>query len=301
VAHMARGASGPGFSVKPGEAQLVLPTQQALDLWGLRVRANREQVDRFRQVEDEPDFYAPIASMFQDDPRRESEPALNVLRSLANSSDTWLDIGAGGGRYALPLALVAREVIALEPSAGMLAVLHEGMARHQISNIRIVQSRWPTGDEIRADVALIAHVGYDIEEIGPFLDAVERTAIKLCVAVLFQRQPTWALDALWPEVHGETRATLPALPEFLALQLARRRLFELRLVPRVPQSYESIEQAVAFARRQTWVRAGSRKDRQLRSAVARRLIESGGRYAFSWEPSPVGIVTWTSHQSPASA
>jgi SAM-dependent methyltransferase len=279
---------------------VVRPAQRALDLWARRVRANREQVDRFREVEDEPDFYAPIASMFQDDPRRESEPALNVLRSLANSSDTWLDIGAGGGRYALPLALVAREVIALEPSAGMLAVLRQGIARHQISNIRIVQSRWPCRDQIQAEVALTAHVGYDVEEIGPFLEGMETAAIRLCVAVLFQRQPTWAIDELWPEVHGEARATLPALPEFLALQLARGRLFELRLVPRVPQSYESIEQAVAFARRQTWVRVGGKKDRHLRSAVAHRLMESGGRYAFSWEPSPVGIVTWPNHQPLAS-
>ena len=41
------------------------------------------------------------------------------------------------------------------------------------------RARGPTAlDELGelpvADVALIAHVGYDIEEIGPFIDAMER-------------------------------------------------------------------------------------------------------------------------------
>jgi hypothetical protein len=112
------------------------------------------------------------------------------------------------------------------------------------------------------------------------------------VAVLLERQPTWTLDALWPAVHDQERAMLPSLPDFLALQAIRGRAFHAQRVGRTPQSYESLEQAVAFARRQTWVRPGGDKDRRLRAAVAERLIEQDGRYALSWEPTPVGIVTW---------
>ena len=151
-----RGADG------AASASPLLPSaEQALADWAGRVRANREQVDRFREVADEADFYGPLASMFRDDPRREHEPALNVLRSLVRPGETWLDIGAGGGRYALPLALLAGEVIALEPSDGMLAVLRAGMAEHGIANVRIVQSRWPAAEPVRADVAFISHVGYE--------------------------------------------------------------------------------------------------------------------------------------------
>ena len=266
--------------------------EEALAAWGRRVRENREQVDRVREVEDGADFYGPVSSMFRADPRREDDPALEVLRSLVESGETWLDIGAGGGRYALPLALLAGEVIALDPSEGMLAVLREGMAKHGIQNIRIVQSRWPPSEPVGADVALIAHVGYDIEAIGPFLDGMEAAASRLCVAVLLERQPTWTLDALWPAVHDQQRATLPSLPDFLALQAIRGRACDVRRVGRTQQSYESLEQAVAFARRQTWVRPGGDKDRRLQAAVAERLIEQDGRYALSWEPTPVGIVTW---------
>ena len=265
---------------------------EALAEWGRRVRANREQVDHFREVGDRPDHYAPIATHFRADPRRGDDPALDVLRSLVRPGESWLDIGAGGGRYALPLALLAREVIALDPSEGMLGVLGEGIAEHGISNVRTVHARWPDGKAVSADVALIAHVGYDIEAIGPFLDAMEAAATRLCVAVLFHRRPTWAADDLWPEVHGVARATLPALPEFLVLQLARGRVFEVRIVGQQPQTYESLDQVLTFARMQTWVRPGGEKDRRLRSLVEERLLERDGRLAFTWDPLPLGVVTW---------
>lgn len=271
-------------------------TEEALAEWARRVQANGAQVDRFRQVGDG-DFYAPVASMFRADPHRTGEPALELLRGIARPGDTWLDIGAGGGRYALPLALRVREVIAVEPSGGMLGVLREGMAEHSIENVRVEQRRWPEGAAgLRADVALIAHVGYDVAQIGPFLDAMEAAARRLCVAVLLARPPSFALDALWPAVHGEPRAALPALPEFLAVLLARGRLFEVRLCERSPQSYESPEQVLAVARRQTWVQPGSEADKRLQAVVAERMQEREGRYALTWEPSAVAVVSWTPEQ-----
>src|SRR5579864_9538562 len=101
--------------------------EEALGAWAARVRANREQVDRFREANPS-DFYAPVASMFRADPRRHDDPALDILLELVEPTDTLLDIGAGGGRYALPLALACHEVIALDPSAGMRQVLTASMA-----------------------------------------------------------------------------------------------------------------------------------------------------------------------------
>src|SRR5215813_12385434 len=91
----------------------------AIQAWRERVSANREQAERVRQGTPPRDFYAAVASDFRADPRRMNEPALDVLRSLVEAGETWLDIGAGGGRYALPLALSAGRVIAIEPSEGM--------------------------------------------------------------------------------------------------------------------------------------------------------------------------------------
>jgi methylase of polypeptide subunit release factors len=265
---------------------------EALAAWAARVRANREQVDRFREATPS-DFYAPVAGMFRSDPHRRDEPTLEALRALVQPQDSLLDIGAGGGRYALPLALQCREVLAVEPSEGMRRVLAEGVAEYGIANIQAINVRWPDGAaQLNADVALISHIGYDVEDIGPFLDAMESAARRLCIAVLLSQPPPTEADRLWPFVHGVERASLPCLPEFVSLLLARGRLFELALVSREPQSFAEPDQILGFLRQQLWTAPDSEKDRTLQRVARERLEERQGRFALSWQPVHVGIVTW---------
>jgi SAM-dependent methyltransferase len=264
--------------------------EDALRAWAARVRANREQVEQFRETSPA-DFYAPVAGMFRADPRRSDEPVLDMLRSLMQPDDVVLDIGAGGGRYSLPLALFCHEVIALDPSPGMLEVLRQGMAEHDISNVRPLAGRWPetTAD---GDVALMSHLGYDVEDIGPFLEAMERAARRLCIAVLLDQPPPREADRLWPAIHGVERAALPSLPEFLSLLLARGRLFEVRLFERPAQSYPQREVLLAWLRGQLWTAPDGEKDRQLQRLLAERAEERDDRIALSWQPARVGVVTW---------
>jgi SAM-dependent methyltransferase len=231
--------------------------------------------------------------MFRADPRRRDEPALEALRALTTPADTVLDIGAGGGRYALPLALEVRELIAIDPSEGMLNVLREGQAEHDIRNIQVIKGRWPeVSAAIHGDLALIAHIGYDVEEIGPFLDAMEAAARRQCVAVLLGQPPPTEADRLWPDVHGAQRAALPSLPEFLALLLARGRLFEVQLVERSPQTYTQPDQLLAWLRQQLWVKPHGPKDLALQRLVRERVQQRDDRFALSWNPVQVGVVTW---------
>ena len=266
--------------------------EQTQHAWAARVRANREQVEQFRETTTS-DFYAPVARMFRADPRRTDDPVLDALRSLIQPSDVVLDIGAGGGRLALPLALVAREVIALEPSAGMLEVLRTGMQEHGISNIQVIDGRWPQVQP-RADVALMSQIGYDIEDIGPFLDALDTSIARLCIAVLLDRPPPAEADRLWPDVHGVQRAALPAMPEFLTLLLSRGVVPEVRLTERGPQSYPDPDVLLAWVRGQLWTKPDSDKDRQLQRLVAERAERRDDHVALSWQPVQLGIVTWRS-------
>ena len=93
-------------------------------------------------------------------------------------------------------------------------------------------------------------------------------------------------------VHGVERATLPSLPEFLTLLLARGKLFEVRLVERAPQSFEQPDQVLPFLRQQLWTALDGEKDRVLQKALRERVQQRDGRFALSWEPAHVGIVTW---------
>ena len=274
----------------------------ALAAWAARVRSNAEQVERVREVPDPPDFYGPVTSLFRADPRRTDEPLLRDLLAFAQPADTWLDIGAGAGRYSLPLALKVREVIAIEPSPGMAAALREGMGENGIANIRIVEGGWPpdepsTGGPISdppsGDVALIAHLGYDIERLGPFLHAMEAAAGRRCVAVLMERQPSSVADPFWPIVHGEERIPLPALREFLVVLMAFGRTFELRIHDRPPRAFADRDEAVAYLRRQLWIAEGGAKDGLLAEAVRERLVEQDGAFVLrDQRPLPVGLVVW---------
>jgi hypothetical protein len=265
----------------------------ALEAWGRRVSANREQAERLREGTPPRDFYAAVASDFRANPRRTDEPALDHLRSLVRPGETWLDIGAGGGRYALPLALVAKRIIAVEPSEGMRNVLQTSMTEHGISNVEIVSARWPMPGAPTADVALIAHLGYDIEEIGPFLDAAEAAARRLCVAVLVTPSPPQPAERFWPPIHGEARVPLPSLSEFLALLLARGRLFELRLFAREPLLHADREGPLRWLYQQLFITPDTEKGRRLAELAREAITSREGRWALSWSPVPVvGIVSW---------
>jgi SAM-dependent methyltransferase len=268
-------------------------------VWADRVRENRAQVDQIREVPDR-DFYAPVSSLFVADPRRTGEEALDALRDLARPDDRWLDIGAGAGRYALPLAAEVAEVIAVEPSASMRNALRTGKEEHGLANLRIVGGVWPDvlaelGEPPVAEVALVAHVGYDIEDIGPFLDAMDRAAGRLCVAMLTDQSPASVADPFWPIVHGVERVPLPALPELAELVRARGHETEIRRVERAPRTFDSFDGLATFLRRQLWVVEGGEKDQRFRDALATmaREREDDGWTLASPPVGSIGILTWS--------
>ncbi|MCA9831917.1 MAG: class I SAM-dependent methyltransferase [Dehalococcoidia bacterium] len=269
------------------------PTRsEALTAWANRVRANRDQAEAYREGEPPKDFYAPMAASFRADPLRTDEPALDALRNLVLPGETWLDIGAGGGRYALALAQKAGKVVAVEPSAGMRSVLGDGMTQYGISNIELIPATWPLEPPPAVDVAFISHVGYDIEDIGPFLDAMERAASRLCVAVLLYEAPASVAAGAWPPVHGVERAVLPALPEFLTLLLARGKTPEIRLAGvRGPALYDDAEVARRFLRHQLFIQEGGAKDALLAAWLESHRTTEGIRIAD--HPLPIGVVTWS--------
>jgi precorrin-6B methylase 2 len=263
--------------------------------WRARCLADGEQVERAREVADAADFYAPVTSRFRMDPHRTDDDTLNALLALAEADDVWLDVGAGGGRYALPLALQVREVIAIDPSPSMLGALAEDAAAFGITNVRSIEGRWPmpTISAPTGDVGLMAHVGYDIAEIGPFLDALEAASRRLCAAVMGESAMTTVATLFWERIHGEKRVRLPALPELLALLAARGRVPAITLVDRTPPTFATVDEAHAMARRQLWLAEGSRTDALLRQLVRETVTEQDGRYAFETIPTKIGIVSWS--------
>jgi SAM-dependent methyltransferase len=267
----------------------LIPDPKELEhAWREMVEAEYEQVERLREWQ-EPDHYAPIAQHFADDPHRTDDLLLERLKQLSRPDATWLDIGAGGGRYALPLALNSQRVIAVEPSEGMRQVLRGSMVEHGITNIDLLDGRWPEGsDTVKADFSLAAHVGYDIREIGPFIDGMERATRERCCVMLMDRAPSSGFVRLWEAVHGERRHQLPSMREFLYVLLARGATPEVQLTHRPPHAMLA-DDVRANARRRLWLREGSEKDQKLQQILDHSLAEHSDDFQF---PRVIALITW---------
>ena len=181
----------------------------------------------------------------------------------------------------------------------MLESLAEIAAEHGISNVRTVEARWPpdAGSELAgegADVVLIAHVGYDVADIGPFVDALEAAARRICIAVLMERPPASAADPFWPLVHDQARDRLPALPEFLEL-LARPR-------PTAPGRAAPERAAGSSTRGPPWaassgascgsIRADRKRPASRPRSTTLAVQVDGGWAIADRTPNEIGVVSW---------
>lgn len=120
-----------------------------------------------------------------------------------------LDIGAGPGVLALPLAPLVREITAVEPGAGMVEVLKKHAEHNGIRNITCVQKTWEEVDPAR-DLALpydivIASLSltmHDIREALRKMDAVSSGSVHI---FWFADMPFWErmYADLWQPLHGE--------------------------------------------------------------------------------------------------
>ncbi|MCX7791289.1 MAG: class I SAM-dependent methyltransferase [Chloroflexaceae bacterium] len=94
---------------------------------------------------------------------------LALVAGLLGPDDTLLDVGAGTGRFTLPLARHVRSVTALDQSAAMLDMLERKASLHGITNIRRVEADWPNASVEPHDVVLAAWSLYRQLDIGAAL------------------------------------------------------------------------------------------------------------------------------------
>ena len=139
----------------------------AIERWREMIFWEHAQSDSMTPEPREADFWTPYARNFRTDPRREGDELLDFLLPQVTPEDTLIDVGAGGGRLALPLALHCRRVVAVEPSPSMCAVLRETAAEHNIDNVSLVESDWLNATVEQAEIVLCSHVVYAVQDIGP--------------------------------------------------------------------------------------------------------------------------------------
>lgn len=75
---------------------------------------------------------------------RSREKIINILKNegALAAGIKILDIGAGPGRFTIPMARIAREVTALEPAAERVKILKENLEKEKIENVNIIIRPW---------------------------------------------------------------------------------------------------------------------------------------------------------------
>ena len=265
------------------------------------VEAEHAQSERVRERGGAPsDSWVPYAERFR--PSLDSaDPMVERLLREIEPHHSVLDVGAGGGRVALPLSLHCRSVVAVEPSESMGAVLQEEASRLSRDNISLVASTWEDAEVEPADVVMCVQVLYTVRDVEGFVRKLEAHARERVLVVLGEYPPYTQSNPLWPLVHGEARLELPSFRDLMSVlwQMGINPDLEM-LTPQEPRGYESRERALEQTRTRLFVEADGDGERRLSQALDELLEEcADGRFRIrgapvfrpalvSWRPRGVG-------------
>jgi SAM-dependent methyltransferase len=108
---------------------------------------------------------------------------LGAVEPLLAGAGSVLDVGAGCGALALPLAERIPRVTALEPAPAMAAALRAEVERRGLRHLAVIQAAWGEADLPSHDLVLCAHVGELTRPGAPFLRDASRWARRWVVIV----------------------------------------------------------------------------------------------------------------------
>lgn len=156
------------------------------------------------------------ARSFMKQSRENPERIRHVIEGLPiHSGSRVLDIGAGPGTMAVPIAKVAAHVTAVEPSPGMTSVLAEYAEEEGISNIQIVQKRWEDID-LSSDLdgqydVVVASYSLGMPDIKEAISTMYEVSSGWVYLYWFADTTSWeqAMIDLWPKLHGREYRTGP--------------------------------------------------------------------------------------------
>jgi SAM-dependent methyltransferase len=211
--------------------------------------------------------------------RRDPDPLLDYVRGHLKPDMSVLDIGAGIGRWTIPLARTVQRVTAIEPLAAMREVLRERMASRGLSNVAVVDAPWMAAEVGRHDAAIAVHATYTTPDLLGFVEKMEAHA-RTCYLVL--RVPVH--DGLIGELSERIRHQWHDSPNFIVgynLLLASGRYPNVMMEPKPMRHWldPSLEDAVARAKRHLKLRDALHNG-EIRELLARKLTAVDGGYRW---------------------
>lgn len=240
------------------------------------------------------DFWERRAARYEKQVARSmaADALLARLRQLIRPGEEVLDVGAGTGRYALPLARHGARVTAVEPSPAMRARLEEAGRAAGLS-IAVVPARWEEAEVAPADVVLCAHVLYPVADAAPFLRKLDAHARRLALLALAVGQIDEPYAELWARLRGEPRRPQPAFLEAYNLLWQLGIAAEVELLPlEIWHSFDDRAEALAEVSDRLMVVPGSAEEERLAALLDEVLVPEGGRLVLPARPGRLALMRW---------
>lgn len=145
-------------------------------------------------------------------------PTVEIVEDRLSGGGSVLDVGAGAGRLAIPIAARGHRVTAVERDEGMARALGDQAAEANVSVTRII-GPWPqvAGNAGHHDAVISAHVVYDVPSIGPFIEAMHGAARRFVAIEMTPRHPWTGLSRYFRALHGIERPSRPTVDDFAAV------------------------------------------------------------------------------------
>jgi SAM-dependent methyltransferase len=207
------------------------------------------------------------------------DPLLDFVLDSVDGSTTVLEIGAGNGRWTIPLAGKAGAVTAIEPDSEMLAVLRENIAESG-ADIRIIEMPWEEVNVEPHDIVVCAHSMYTTPEIAPFVRRMEAHAKKTCYMAVRMPPVNGIIGELTHKIHGRLHDSVNAVVAFNALYymgICANVLVEEGIYH---WSNDSFEEAFLRAKRHLSLVSSDEYDGLIDETLRERLTYSEGRYTW---------------------
>jgi SAM-dependent methyltransferase len=218
------------------------------------------------------------------------DPLLDLVMEHIEPRHTVLDIGAGSGRWTLPLAACAARVTAVEPSDAMLGMMRENIAEAGVTNISIVRSAWEEAAVEPHDIVTCVHGMYNSPDFGTFVRKMVRNAAEQCCFVLRFPPSDGILSELSTAIYGYPYDSPNAV-------IAWNALYSMGIDPNVQVEEDiqywqdaTFEEAFARAKRHLRLETTAAHDRLVRDMLERRLSRAGD--AWVWPDGMRSALLW---------
>ncbi len=214
----------------------------------------------------------------------------------SDGAKTFLDVGAGCGSLAIPIARAGKDVTALDPAPAMIAILDEDIKSEGLTNLKTITASWKAGITAPHDVIICANVPGLLKGSVNFLKEADKAAKKF-VFIIESADPKsdkFYYKELYPLVFNrEFGPRKDYMKTYEALHdlgiFANVRIVEYDF----DQPFDSLDDALEFWKEHMCI-VTAEHDKTLRDFLAKKLVRQDNALVSKIHKKSA-IIWWKTH------